>query len=363
MTQATTVHQDPIDRVLDLARWAPSGDNTQPWRFEKRDARSARIQVTDTRRHCVYDLDGHPTEIAAGAFIETACIAAAALGFGLNVEVIDGAQADHFVIDVVLSDGQPIVDQALFDAITTRAVCRFALSSRALDPADLSALAGSLGAGYRLLVNQSRSDRFSLARLNFVSAHLRLTIKEAWEVHRSVIEWGVQFSDDRIPDQALGADAVTVRFMRWAIARWERVSFLNRYLFGTVMPRIQLDLIPGMMCGAHLGIVAEKAPSSRLDYIAAGRAMQRLWLTAESRQILLQPEMTPLIFARYARESLKFSEAPHAQAEARAVQDRVVETFGASDAANLVFLCRVGYGRKPAARSLRKSMRDLMPES
>jgi nitroreductase len=22
------------EQILDLARWAPSGDNTQPWRFE-----------------------------------------------------------------------------------------------------------------------------------------------------------------------------------------------------------------------------------------------------------------------------------------------------------------------------------------
>ena len=26
--------RDVLIKLLDLARWAPSGDNTQPWRFE-----------------------------------------------------------------------------------------------------------------------------------------------------------------------------------------------------------------------------------------------------------------------------------------------------------------------------------------
>jgi hypothetical protein len=28
-----------MEHILDLARWAPSGDNTQPWRFEIRSER------------------------------------------------------------------------------------------------------------------------------------------------------------------------------------------------------------------------------------------------------------------------------------------------------------------------------------
>ena len=43
-----------IHDVLELARWAPSGDNTQPWRFEIRSDTRARIHGYDTRAQCVY---------------------------------------------------------------------------------------------------------------------------------------------------------------------------------------------------------------------------------------------------------------------------------------------------------------------
>ncbi|MEO8996576.1 MAG: nitroreductase family protein, partial [Nitrosospira sp.] len=49
-----------ISDILELARWAPSGDNTQPWRFEIIDERHLVIHAFDTRDHCIYDLDGHP---------------------------------------------------------------------------------------------------------------------------------------------------------------------------------------------------------------------------------------------------------------------------------------------------------------
>jgi sulfur-carrier protein adenylyltransferase/sulfurtransferase len=76
----------PIEQVLDLARWAPSGDNTQPWRFEITGDRSCIVHAFDTRRHCVYDLTGGPSQIAVGAMLETARIAAT--GLGLRADVV-----------------------------------------------------------------------------------------------------------------------------------------------------------------------------------------------------------------------------------------------------------------------------------
>ena len=38
-----------IGRILDLARWAPSGDNTQPWRFRLTDDRHFTLIGNDTR--------------------------------------------------------------------------------------------------------------------------------------------------------------------------------------------------------------------------------------------------------------------------------------------------------------------------
>jgi hypothetical protein len=68
------------EKVLDLARWAPSGDNTQPWRFEIASDSEILVHGYDTRTHCVYDLDGAASQVAHGTLLETAVLAATRYG-------------------------------------------------------------------------------------------------------------------------------------------------------------------------------------------------------------------------------------------------------------------------------------------
>ena len=78
--------RDTLSQILDLARWAPSGDNEQPWRFEIVDDNLIRVHGFDTRDHVLYDYDGHASHIAQGALLETMRIAAT--GFGLKTSWI-----------------------------------------------------------------------------------------------------------------------------------------------------------------------------------------------------------------------------------------------------------------------------------
>ena len=81
---AIDAKQNILLRILDLARWAPSGDNTQPWRFEIVADDHIAIHGFDTRDRVIYDFDGHPSQMAHGALLETLRIAAS--GFQLEAE-------------------------------------------------------------------------------------------------------------------------------------------------------------------------------------------------------------------------------------------------------------------------------------
>ncbi len=81
--------------------------------------------------------------------------------------------------------------------------------------------------------------------------------------------------------------------MRWAMAKWERIAFLNRYLGGTVAPRVEMDLLPGLLCGAHFAIVARTQPAGIDDRLAAGGAVQRFWLSATQRRPAACSRSTP----------------------------------------------------------------------
>ena len=51
-----------------------------PWRFELTGDGGVVIHGFDTRTTCVYDLDGHASQISVGAMLETLSIAATQFG-------------------------------------------------------------------------------------------------------------------------------------------------------------------------------------------------------------------------------------------------------------------------------------------
>ena len=348
-----------IEQILDLARWAPSGDNTQPWRFEIRSRDRFVVRGFDTRDHCVYDLDGRPSQIALGALLETIRIAAS--GFGLSVEVQRLTAPDtRPTFDCTLRTDPAISESPLLQSIKVRAVQRRAMKTRPLSESERHALEASIGPSYRIRWMESFGARLAAARLAFNSAKIRLTTPEAFEVHRKVIEWHARFSADKIPDEAVGLDPLTMRLMRWAMQDWRRIEFLNSYLGGTYAPRIQLDFIPALACAAHFVIVAGAPPACIDDYVAAGGAMQRFWLTATRVGLHVQPEMTPLIFAAYARESRQFSAERKSIALAHEVNRRLQALLGADDLPSSVFMGRIGAGPPPASRSTRLELDRLI---
>lgn len=88
--------------------------------------------------------------------------------------------------------------------------------------------------------------------------------------------------------------------------------------------------------------------------------MQRFWLTATHLGLLLQPEVTPLIFTRYARGGLAFSVKAGSQQMAQQVDRRFVTLVGSRAVEHAVFMGRVGHGEAPKARSLRRPLDSLL---
>ena len=296
------------ERILDLARWAPSGDNEQPWRFEIVDDSHLVVHTHDTRDWCVYDLDGTSSQIAAGALLETIEIAASAEGMRVQCRRRPDTPDSALCFDVHLTADAGITPSPLLPFVRARTTQRKPLSTRPLSAAQKAALEAAVGPGYRVIWLEGAPARRRVAKLLFHNAHIRLATPEAYAVHRRNIEWGARYSEDRLPEQALGLDPLTRRVMRWALGSWSRVQFMNRFFAGTWLPRLQMDLLTGLRCAAHFVIVADAPLQSVADYVAGGRAMQRFWLEATRQNLQFQPEMTPLIFSRYIAQGVEFTE-------------------------------------------------------
>lgn len=351
--------RDRMVQILDLARWAPSGDNTQPWFFEIIDECRVAIHGFDTRDHVIYDFDGRPSQMAHGALLETMRIAATRFGLAMKWSLRSGSSDNAPVYDAVFTQDSAVVIDPLFESIQERMVQRRPMKMESLKDEQRQCLSSAVGPDYSIVYFGGWRERLRVARLLWNSAHVRLVCPEAYSVHRDIIEWGVNYSEDRLPEAAIGVDVLTAKLMKWVMRSWRRVEFFNRYLFGTIAPRVQLDLIPGFACASHLLLCPKKRPEVIQDYVEAGMAMQRLWLTVTSMDLFLQPEMTPLIFRWYAQAGRGISGSQKVNAELRAVSIQFAELLGIPADQPCVFFARVGYSNVPKARSLRKPLERL----
>lgn len=348
-----------IEEVLELARWAPSADNVQPWRFEVIGPDEVLVHGMDSRSHCVYDLDGRITQIALGALLETLRLAAADAGRVCVVEGDDFSEGQFSTIRVALPEHSGVVRDPLVMQIPHRTVQRRGMSSRPLSPDDKHALQSSLPDGWSVRWFESVAEKVSLARVLFSNGKLRLTLPEAFPVHKETIRWGTNFAEEGIPAAAVGLDCLTLILTRWAMQRWSRIHFLNRYLAGTLLPCIELDAWPAMACGAIFALVSPESLDSKAHYLAAGRATQRFWLTASRLGLQLQPTVSPLVFARYRRDRREFTREQACVKLAATVSRGLDDVLGREHVPKVGFMGRVGYGNGPKARSIRLPLKAL----
>lgn len=351
--------RETLLKIFDLARWAPSGDNTQPWRFEIIDDLHCAIHGYDTREHVIYDFDGHASHMAHGALLETLRLAATRYGFRAEWNMGAGS-SEHAPIYEVALYPEKIQEDPLVAFVETRTVQRRTMHSTPLRPDQKAALIAAVGQNYTLQFFESFNERFAVARLLWKNAYLRLTCPEAYRVHREIIEWDTRFSKDRIPERAVGVDPVTARIMRWVMQSWARVDFFNRYLAGTLLPRLQLDFIPALACSAHILLKPNQGKNTLEDHLAAGVALQRLWLTATHLGLHLQPEMTPVIFRWYVQAGRKISAQDKINVGAAELAKYFEQISSATSDESFAFFCRTGCSQPPTSRSLRKDLGDLM---
>jgi sulfur-carrier protein adenylyltransferase/sulfurtransferase len=69
--------------------------------------------------------------------------------------------------------------------------------------------------------------------------------------------------------------------------------------------------------------------------------------------------MTPLIFASYVRNGIRFSKVDKLHSAAAGLQRQLVELVG-DDVPHAVFMGRLGAGKQPRARSTRKPLAELL---
>ncbi len=351
-----------IEKILRLARWAPSGDNAQPWSFDLVDDNHIILKVTHQPGNVYEYREGEPTLISVGALLENIDIAARSAGQKLVWKLLPKIEEGGHRISLAFEDEIPHPDDRLVTEIEKRTVDRRPYRLKKLTENQKSHLGEALRPGLSLRWYEGVSERLMLARLCSSATDIRLRIPETFQIHNEVVDWDRDLSPTGIPAKALGLDALTLKLMRWSMRRRSRTELANR-LGSPFFASLQMDILPGLFSSGYFSFSIqnrEKNPETAiLQILDVGRSLQRFWLTASRLGLVIQPCVAVLAFAHYGAAGVPFTVMERSQQAAAALAIRARELLGSPN--QVVFLGRIGSPRSPiVSRSVRRALPDFL---
>ncbi len=345
-----------IEKILEAAVRAPSGDNVQPWRIEvSEDFSRVDLHNLPERDDSYYNYQQAAAYIAHGALIENIAIASRHLGCKAEIKLFPDQGNSNYVARIKFETALPEHDP-LFEAVFSRSTNRFHYQDYRLADEDRQKLVDSVQpvegvTGY--FVDDPKEIK-KLARTLMVNDRI---VFEREDIHGFLfdkIRWNqkqINETQDGMPVDTLGLNAFEKLFfplMRF----WWFVNLAN--YFG-------LSRVIGAKCwyncqnAALIGQITVKK-ADKYGYVQAGRAMQRVWLEATRQGLAFQPIVgLPLLISRLHQNALFEFSDKHRQMLEQA-EKSMIELFQIDRSEVMAVGFRLGKSQSISAKTLRKSV-------
>jgi nitroreductase len=340
-TGPAAVTEELVRRLVGRAILAPSGGNHQPWWWT---ARRNRLELRDdpARRTELADFDNLATTVALGAAAESLVLAAHAEGLEVRTEVRveEPTLAAWFELGAE-HPNEGHEHDALAEQLERRRTER-RLGDRSHLPLEqweqLQVIARSV-AGVDLVLVTERPEIDALADLIGKGDRLRMLDPGLCREMFSELRWSraeAEASGDGLEVDSLALSAIDRTGLELC-RRQEALELLAQWDRGSGLARLGRNWAAS---ASALGLLTAK-PADRLGFFNAGRAMQRVWLTATQQGLATHPmTFLPYGFARVLRGA-GTGFAPSTVAGLHALRPAYAQAFGLEGTEGEVLLFRV----------------------
>ncbi|KTD76312.1 ThiF family adenylyltransferase [Legionella waltersii] len=346
-----------IKKIISLAKWAPSGDNSQPWRFELVTDTEFNVIIKNSLENDFYDFDGRPTVISAGCLIESILLAAKKFRYSAVWE-----SEKHVVplkVNIKLIEGEPEDTDNLEDFLIHRSVNRFSYLRKSLSEATLNKIKTNQFDDYEISFITEKSQMRQMIKINMLATQIRLLIEQTHRTHSEVIKYDDNPSAG-IPIKTVGLSWFTTQIMKLFLNNWHALYFINNFLGGAYIASIELDYVPGQNSSGFI-VVNAKKPIDFMNYdelILTGMQIQRIWLYLTKLNLVMQPSYTPILISYYIRNHVEITKNKRIIKKIEKLI-RLFSTVGLSE--RTVFIGRLGYAKHQSQiRSQRLSTESLI---
>ena len=342
--------KNDLINILKISVNAPSGDNSQPWKFSIKDNQINIYNISDADP-TLYNFQQRGSYIAHGALIENILICAQELGFKTSVKLLANQNTEH-IAKIIFHKTEP-VHNPLFNFIKTRSTNRKPYEKTPLANEQKQKLL-NLNKYYtssQLYLTSEKQNIINIAKTISLNERLILENKKIHQTLFSFIRWTEEEEQEKM-------DGLYIKTLELAppqekafkiFSNWSVLKYLNKINIGKLIAKDTAKLYA--KSGAFgLIVTNDDAPES---YIQIGSLLQEIWLTVSQLNLSLQP-VTALL---YLNQRIKSGDTEHfTQDQIELIQQanqNIERTFDIKQGTPAM-LFRVGQADQPSAKSIKK---------
>jgi len=349
---------------IQIAAYAPSGDNSQPWQVGLGMPGSRLVLTLDLDESTrttpsLFDTNFVASLISLGAFAENFRLLAEAEGY----ELVDLRETlARFTLNFVPSNSSAkFSPREIAALIRQRVTNRFPFENEPLDPNTFAAITALTAESPNHLCIRAfcAKEKRQLADMFYSLDQVRYQNTGFYLEFLDKLRFGKEAEESRdgLRDVTLGAPRPALIFLR--ILRRLRRSPAARLLFFIGLQKLMAFIGCRMLVRKSAAVIVISARADTPEeWFALGRCFQRVWLELTQHRVAVQPLGTTFLVYRfiYERDRSEISSfTKHEQGLLLCAYKRFDEQFGI-DLRLPCIAFRIGHARETIGRSLRRSV-------
>jgi len=345
---------ETIKEIIIASVNAPSGSNSQPWRFET-SGDQINVIAEPKKDHPILNYKNRGTWIAHGALIENIKIAAGALGFKTEIKIFPDPANPNLTAQIKLFEATSL-EKELFQVIPERTTNRkkYDLNPLTFEQKKyLGQAVEEVGDEVRVIWIEDINQINRLCQAGAANEIVTLENQKLHELFFDEVVWSREEEQKKMG----GLSVETMELKppeKFGLKLFKHWSIMSKLAKFGLTKKIAAGNAKNYATTPLMGLVAVK--NDDRDFIIAGRVIERIWLKATRLGFSFHLITGTMFFWQGINlGGLKLFSVDHRRIIADEYQ-AILDIAGIKDKSWLVTaMFRVGRGGEPTARSTKKS--------
>lgn len=349
------ISQKQIEKIITIATQAPSGNNSQPWRFEV-EGNTVNIFNIPDKDKILFNYKNRGSLIAHGALLENLVIASAEFGLSAEVKIFPEEKSENLVSRIALTESEGIEKDALYEFIAIRTTNRRNYESQPLGRASEEAIKNfekTLPKEFGLFLSQKIEDIDFAAKKFSIGDRLIFENKSVHEALFSTVSWTEEAEQKKREGLYVGTKELSdaeVFVFKNLLSNW---TFLKVFGWLGIASKAQKKREVLYKNSSAIGVILSK-DLSRESFVKGGRVLQRLWLLSAKEGLAFQPLTVGMLYLGQKVLDQRVEELTLLQEKrVKESYEGILEKLIPKDKYP-IFSFRLGYAKAPTASSLKK---------